>query len=302
MIVRPYGHWLRRLFVWHGSVLQAILPQMAFMLLVSLLALRTDARLFGERAAASFTLVGVTLAVFLGFRNNVSHARYWEARMLWGQVYTASRTLLSQVGRYAGPDAQAERGLFLRHLIAFAYGLNRQLRGTPDATPLPGLRADEEAALAGKQFRPMAILDRLRETLARLRAEARIGALEAWSCDNMLVRLSEASGGCERIAATPFPYSYGVLLHRTVFAYSMLLPFGLAQTLGAATPFVSLFVAYTLLAMEEISSEIADPFGTSPNDLALDAICRNIERALLELEGQEPLPEPLSPDSTFILR
>jgi putative membrane protein len=301
MIVRPREHWVRMLFVWHGSVLKQILPQMAFMLLVNLVAWRTDGRIFGERVATSFTLLGVTLAVFLAFRNNVSYARYWEARQLWGELAIASRTLMSQVLCYL-PEQRgaASRDAFLRHLIAFAYALNRQLRHGDNAQPLPGLTAEENAALRGKHFRPTAILNELRRTLEGLDAGSAPGAQRLWMLDRHLGQLSEVVGGCERIAATPFPYSYGVLLHRTVFVYCVLLPFGLADLLHMATPFVGVFVAYTLLALEEISYEIAEPFGTAPNDLALDAMCRNNERSLLELAGQ-PVLEPLTADRYHVL-
>jgi putative membrane protein len=42
-------------------------------------------------------------------------------------------------------------------------------------------------------------------------------------------------------------------------------------------------VSYTLIALEAIASEVAEPFGIAPNNLALDAMTRNIERSLLEL-------------------
>lgn len=301
MIVRPREHWLRTLFVWHGSVLRSILPQLAFMLLVSLVAWKTDGRIFGERVATSFTLVGVTLAVFLAFRTNVSYARYWEARQLWGELAIVSRTLMSQAICYLparhGPFS---RDALLRHLGAFAYALNGQLRQGDAGQPLPLLTAQENAALRGKQFRPIAILDALRRILAGLDAGGANGMQRQWMFDAQLARLSDVVGGCERIATTPFPYSYGLLLHRTVFVYCLMLPFGLADVLHEATPFVGVFVAYTLLALEEIAHEIAEPFGTSPNDLALDAMCRNIERSLLELSGQ-PVPEPLAPDRWHVL-
>lgn len=301
MIVRPREHWLRMLFVWHGSVLRSILPQLAFMLLVSLIAWKSDGRILGERVATSFTLVGVTLAVFLAFRTNVSYARYWEARQLWGELTIASRTLMSQVICYLPlSDGQFSRDAVARHVGAFAYALNRQLRRADADEPLPLLGARENAALRGKQFRPIAILDELRRMLAGLDDGGAQGMQRQWMFDAQLSRMSDVVGGCERIASTPFPFSYGVLLHRTVFVYCVLLPFGLADILHEATPFVGVFVAYTLLALEEIADEIAEPFGTAPNDLALDAMCLNIERSLLELTGK-PVPEPLAPDLRHVL-
>ena len=47
------------------------------------------------------------------------------------------------------------------------------------------------------------------------------------------------------------------------------------------TPAV-LLVAYTFLGIEEIGVEIEDPFGEDENDLALDAMTRNLEIELRE--------------------
>lgn len=44
------------------------------------------------------------------------------------------------------------------------------------------------------------------------------------------------------------------------------------------------------------------PFGTSPNDLALDAVARTIEITLRETLGEPDLPAPLQPDKQCVLR
>jgi putative membrane protein len=80
----------------------------------------------------------------------------------------------------------------------------------------------------------------------------------------------------------------------------MLLPFGLVDSLGYFTPLISVFVAYTLIALEAIAGEISEPFGTAPNCLALNAIARTIERSLLELCG-EALPEEEKPVRVYEL-
>jgi predicted membrane chloride channel (bestrophin family) len=111
-----------------------------------------------------------------------------------------------------------------------------------------------------------------------------------WLLDGQIHQLSDSVGGCERINNTPIPYPYGVLLHRTVYFYCFLLPFGLVDAIGPATPLISVFVAYTLFALEAIAQQVAEPFGGTPNGLALDAMTRTIERSLLELCGEE-LPQ-----------
>ena len=49
MIVRPSENWFRLLFVWNSSVLQSIIPQLLFMAAVSILAVFTQGRIFGEK-------------------------------------------------------------------------------------------------------------------------------------------------------------------------------------------------------------------------------------------------------------
>ncbi|QKM49712.1 hypothetical protein B7760_03770 [Burkholderia glumae] len=112
MIVRPREHWFRMLFVWNGSVLQSILPQLAVMTAISLLALLTDGRILGTKVPLNptpFTLAGLALAIFAAFRNNASYDRYWEARKLWGGVLTAARALVSQARAYDGTPAATAR-------------------------------------------------------------------------------------------------------------------------------------------------------------------------------------------------
>ncbi|KWE48628.1 hypothetical protein WL76_00780 [Burkholderia ubonensis] len=304
MIVRPREHWLRMLFVWNGSVLQTILPQLALTLAVSIVALWTGGRVMGEKVPLNptpFTLIGLTLAIFAAFRNNASYDRYREARHLWGGVLTAARTLASQTLAYRVFDTDGERRAFMLALIAFVYALKHQLRGTDPAADLRARLDDATCAqVEPLKFRPVAILHRLRTTLAARADAGRLADTRLWMFDARLDELVAMVSGCERIASTPIPFSYDVLLHRTIYAYCMLLPFGLVDSIGAATPFVTVFVAYTLIALDAIAHAIAEPFGAGPNHLALDAITRQIERTLLELNG-EPLPDEVTPGKYYRL-
>ncbi|KVX63197.1 bestrophin family protein [Burkholderia stagnalis] len=304
MIVRPREHWLRMLFVWNGSVLQSILPQLALTLAISIVALWTGGRVMGEKVPLNptpFTLIGLTLAIFAAFRNNASYDRYREARVLWGGVLTAARTLVSQMLAYGAFDTDAERRTFVRTVIAFVYALKHQLRGTDPAADLQPLLDDAAyARIAPLKFRPVAILHGLRTTLAARADAGRLADTRLWMLDARLDDLVAMVSGCERIASTPIPFSYDVLLHRTIYAYCVLLPFGLVDSIGAATPFVTVFVAYTLIALDAIAHAIAEPFGTGPNHLALDAITRQIERTLLELNG-DPLPDEVTPGKYYRL-
>ncbi|KVD64036.1 hypothetical protein WJ95_16920 [Burkholderia ubonensis] len=305
MIVRPRQNWLQMLFVWNGSVLQSIIPQLVFMAIVSTLAVFTNGRIFGEKIplnTAPFTLFGLALAIFLAFRNNASFERFKEARHLWGDVLIASRTLTSQMRRYL-PDHvdDALRNQTIDLLIAFVYALKHQLRHTDPADDLTRVlgRARTDA-LSGKVYKPVALLDEIRGNLARMLARAPDAGTTRWMVDEQINRLGNAVGGCERIASTPIPFAYSVLLHRTVYAYCVLLPFGLVDSTEFFTPLICVFIAYTLIALEAIANEVAEPFSTAPNALALDAMARTIERSVLELCGAE-LPKEVAPTDAYQL-
>lgn len=303
MIVRPPTNWLRMLFVWDGSVLKTIVPQLLLILVISVLAVVTHGHVMGVKMALDtvpFPLVGVSLAIFLAFRNNASYARYVEARQIWGRILIAARALTSQVINYLPEDGDGfERRLFVQRLIAFVYALTHQLRKTdPSADLARYLSPEEQKELSGLQYIPVALLDRIRLMLARAGRKRGEGEPLLWILDAQVSELAAAVGGCERISNTPIPFAYGVLLHRTVYLYCFMLPFGLVGDLGMATPLVCVFVAYTLFALEAIAQEIAEPFGTDPNCLALNAMTRNIERSLREQCG-EALPEKIEPCDRF---
>src|SRR6185312_15755664 len=79
MIVRPRPHWLRMLFVWRGSVLQDIAPQLLWTTAFAVLVTVLHGRLFQWKVPLNFvpfSLIGLTLAIFLGFRNGTSYSRY----------------------------------------------------------------------------------------------------------------------------------------------------------------------------------------------------------------------------------
>jgi len=122
------------------------------------------------------------------------------------------------------------------------------------------------------------------------KAEGKIDSMAQLAFEENLNKLSDIVGGCERIASTPIPYTYSVLLHRTVYIYCFMLPFGFVETMGWITPFVIVFIAYTFVALEAIADELEDPFGLQPNDLALDAMSQMIENTLLELNNKKMLP------------
>ncbi|HMX15053.1 MAG TPA: bestrophin family ion channel, partial [Thauera aminoaromatica] len=76
MIVRPRPHWIHLLFVRRGSLLPRIFSQQLFVLLLSCAVVLAHGQLFHVKVtltSAPFSLMGVALAIFLGFRINASY-------------------------------------------------------------------------------------------------------------------------------------------------------------------------------------------------------------------------------------
>lgn len=295
MIIRKKEHWFKMLFIWHGSVLPTVLPRLLLLLIISICVVWLRGTIFSFKIPLNpvpLTLFGFVLALFLGFRNNVSYDRFWEGRKLWGALLNDTRSLARQAMTL--PNITANNNLttnFVQLLVSFTYALKHQLRGT-DAQPDLKKRLSEEQfkIIAAAKYKPIMLMKLMAEWIKNAKNENKIDSIQQARFDENLDKLSDIVGGCERIISTPIPYSYRVLLHRTVYLYCFLLPFGLVDSLQWLTPLIVVFIAYTFVAFEAIADEIEQPFGTEANDLALNSMCLMIETTLLELAG-EKLPE-----------
>mgnify|MGYP002496497363 CR=1 FL=1 len=78
MIVRPQQHWLRRIFVWHGSVLFKISSRLLLNFLFSIAVifmLPWYTHLGIKFTLAPFSILGGRRIILHGFRNTAGYAR-----------------------------------------------------------------------------------------------------------------------------------------------------------------------------------------------------------------------------------
>lgn len=291
MIVRKKENWFRMLFVWHGSVLPALLPRLSLLFALSLVVAYFHGIIFSFKIplnTAPLTLFGFVLALFLGFRNNVSYDRYWEGRKLWGSLLNVSRSLTRQALTLGSPAAtQIAVAEFVSLQSAFLYALKHQLRNTDGHDDLQSRLVPEQFEVVyASKYKPVMLIKLMAEWIGKARKEGRVDMIQQARFDENLDKLEDIVGGCERIVSTPIPYSYRVLLHRTVYIYCLLLPFGLVDALDWFMPLIVVFIAYTFVAFEAIADEIEEPFGTEANDLALNSMCQMIDETIHELIGK----------------
>lgn len=306
MIVRDRPNGLQLFLMLRGSVLQRIWLTLLLNTLLAIVVTVVHGNLFTLKitvTAVPFTLIGLPLAIFLGFRNNTAYDRYWEARKLWGEITLRARSLSRQCQSLIGPAGEPlgqrdtdVRVRMVHRAIAFAHALRLQLRDQHDDAVLQRwvTPAEWERVRHATQ-RPDALLLAMGRDLGDCVREGRIDPCLAASVDATLSALTGDAASCERIKNTPVPFSYALLLHRTAYMYCFLLPFGLVDTIGFMTPFVVAIVAYTFFGLDALGDELEEPFGLENNDLPLDTLCRGIEISLLESLGETELPPPLLP-------
>lgn len=312
MIVRERPSGWRLFFILRGSIVPKVAPQILAVMLLAAVVAWFHGTLFDRDltfTAAPFTIIGLALSIFLGFRNSAAYDRYWEGRKLWGELLITSRILSRQVFSIVGPDpAGAGEDLFplrrrmIYKTIAFAHALRHHLRETDGREELaPFLEEGELRRVLASVAPPEAILRSLGDDLRHCLKRRLVGDPLAAKLDESLNILDRILGGCERIRSTPIPFSYSLLLHRTAYLYCFLLPFGIVDTVGMATPIVAGLVSYTFFGLDTLGDEIEEPFGTQPNDLPLAALSRTIEINLREALGETDLPEPIAPTGYRLL-
>src|SRR4051794_34784908 len=161
MINRKNENWFRMLFIWHGSVLPQLLSRLLLLFVLSVVIVYSKGRLFHYKiplSPAPFTLFGIALALFLGFRNSASYERFWEGRKLWGALLNNTRSLARQVTSLSNYAVHSEEVFnFIQYLIAFA--LKHQLRKTDPAADLESrLPAELYEQISEKIFKPVILM------------------------------------------------------------------------------------------------------------------------------------------------
>jgi len=248
------------------------------------------------------TLFGSALALFLGFRSNSAYQRWWEGRGLWGLMINASRNLARQTRNFL-PEGEArdlKRSIVLRQ-IAYVHALRCQLRRQkPDDEMLRFLSPEEANVALARTNVANGILDGTGERIAIARVRGWLDTIQQATMEGILVDIANAQGGMERLKNTPLPNQYRFFPTLFTHLFCLLLPIGLVETLGIATPLGSTVAGLMFLAVLAIGDDLVDPFANTVHDLPLSAMCRTIEIDLLQSLGEEA-PKPIAPDSHGVL-
>jgi putative membrane protein len=272
-------HWFPRFHVGRRLI--------SFMVVVMIYATMVAALLWWLRIptrtmAVEWTLLdAIVLGTLLVFRNKEAYDRWWEGRKLWGQLINETRELLLKVRAFVliSPD---ELSIFGRRVALFAQVLRLHLRDASHnqiSKVLPDCRGHG----------PIQVASLLNDQVAAWHRDGKVPNPTILMFEPHLRALMDICGACERIKTSPVPSSYRSLLRQGLTFYLVMAPWMAAIELSFWGLPAFAVTAYFVLGIELTAEEVEQPFGTEPDDLAMDSYCQTIEKAVAEILAMPPV-------------
>ena len=284
------------------------------------------------------SLIGTAVAFYVGFKNNQSYERVWEARKIWGAIVNSSRSWAVTINAYVRkPDTADAKiktiktALIYRH-IAWLYTLREQLL-VPTQWEHVSLKhlfgrlaAQRREGFGIGQFKDFLneqqkhnyfhdkhtwdfaanqatqIINLQSQHLAELEEQEFLHMRRQLDMQTVLNDFYDHQGRAERIKKFPLPRQYANL------SFIFLLPLGIVAEfakLGEAgvwlmIPFGTI-VGWIYVVMELIGDYSENPFEGLGTDVPMLSICRTIEIDMLQILGETEIPKPIQPVNDVLM-
>lgn len=259
---------------------------------------------------------GTALAIFLGFRNNASFARWNEASTLWSSITSYSRTFARLIitfvdshkhtPQYNAENAQRfKQEMIYRHL-AWVNALRMQLRGQSDWDTLrPWLPEAEFEALKKQHNKANTLLLTQGKRIYDSMANGTLQGFDSFQLEGCMLQFTSFQSSCERIKTIPVPRQYDYFTRLFVRVFIVLLPLVLiktlsTETLGMTVIPLSVLLAFVFSIVEKVGVVNEDPFENRITDVPMSAICRKIERDTKAFLEEGTLPPALDPQEGYL--
>lgn len=233
------------------------------------------------------TLLGTIVTILLAFRTSQSYERWWEARTIWGAIVNDSRTLTRNVLQFLPENESVERKKFAERQIIFVNALGETLRKVPLS---PKVEAYVKFHNINAVNLPNALLDEHSHQIGQLQTEGKISDFQQLQLNEIVSRLCDSMGKCERIKNTVFPRSYSLILHILIYAFTAILPFSLNHNQFVTEIAISIIIPLLFIAVEKTAIIMQDPFENSPVDTPMTSIAQTIEINILQMMGEKDVP------------
>lgn len=294
---------------------------------------------YGYDFALSFQpieLLGITVALYLGFKNNQAYDRFWEGRIIWGGIVNYSRSWANGVLTFLHSSkgeskavAETARILIRRHiawLYALSHHLRKQSHGSPEYPPTfhtlsktrvtggqwegvlkPYLSAEEYEELQRYSNIPAQLIRFQGRQLKEVLFEKEwLNPYHHAELTRILEEFYNLQGKCERIKNTPLPRQFANLSRTLVYLFCFLLPFGLVGITSQGLELfltipLSVLVGWAFVTAEQVGDLTEDPFENFVYDVPMSALTRTIEIDLCEMVEEPYIPAPLQPENGVLL-
>ena len=271
--------------------------------------------------------IGTAVAFYVGFKNNSSYDRLWEARRVWGSLVNDSRSWAIMVLEYItnrhAPDPlpasgmkQLHHELIYRHL-AYLTALRVQLRQKPvwaqhhdpahdlveqiqqfrqcslDKELSRFMPPDEVEALL-KHPNPATILLRQQAgQLAELREGGYLSDFYHVDLTRTLTEFYNHQGASERIKSFPFPRQYAFFSYVFVWLFIFVLPYGLLTEMAKVSGWhIWLTVPFfTIIAWVFNTMEIVGDTSENPFENSVNDIPLTAICRVIEIDLRDMLGE-----------
>jgi putative membrane protein len=285
-------------------------------------------------------LVGTATAFIVGFKNQQTYNRTWEARQIWGAAMGASKSWAIMCRDFLENSDQS-RELIYRHFAWFT-ALRYQLRtgrnwessskayfreykqyySVPEnETPLEEelikyISEEEIQYILSTNNRAAQLISLQSLQLKEFHKAELIETFRFLEMHKALRDFCEHQGKSERIKNFPYPRQYATINNFFVRLFCLLLPFGMlrefdklnegvsgflhGKMVWLVIPF-SILISWVYTSLEQVGESTENPFEGSANDVPISQMCRTTEIDIREMLGETDLPPALQPQNNIIL-
>jgi ion channel-forming bestrophin family protein len=291
-------NWLQLILLLGNSVVADILPWIVFFasytfVLTTIYYLFKSPILIPTNNAISTLLLVFNLGLpsLLIFRTNTANERFWEARKLWGDLVNVIRNLTRDiciVVQDKSSNTKKEKEEILLLVVAFGITMKLHLRSEQVNDEIIDLVSTNQfyKLKYDSDHPPLQIAFWIGDYLQSKSDQDCVHIYQLVALHSLVDNLVDILGGCERILKTPQPIIYTLVLRKLIVVYCLLLPLEIIQDFRGFTIVIITFVSMILFGIEQIGSQLEQPFARHPNALPLDLICNTILLNVQELIEQ----------------
>lgn len=278
--------------------------------------------------------LGTATAFVVGFKNQQTYNRTWEARDIWALKIGMSRAWAMMCRDFI-KDRDMAHEIVSRHL-AWLTVLRYELRSKrawenidksynreyanfytiPEreialSTVLQKYMSDEELEKVISASNPLIQLMSFQSTaLVSLSDTGALDNARFFELHKYLREFSTLQARSEKIKNFPYPRQYATVNRIFVWLFCFLLPFAMLKEFNSFNEFTtgwmrghmvwlvipfSIIISWVYTSLDQVGESTENPFEGSPNDIPISRMCQDIENEIRDLWGDAKSAPSITP-------